>query len=441
MDSEKIKQRIYSVDFLRGVVMMIMLLDHTRDFVHHGGLNSDPTDPATTTIPLFFTRWITHYCAPTFVFLSGISIYLQKLNGKANSELSRFLFTRGLWLIFLEFTIVRFGMVFNFDYGFFGMGQVIWVIGVSMIMMAALIHLPVGVVGVFGLLMILLHNLLDRFRLPPNIAFGGGGGEGSVDPTLAQSLWIILHQMGIVPLFEHGPVIFFAYPLIPWVGVMAAGWAFGTVYGWESGRRKRLLLGVGIVVTILFLGLRASNLYGDPEPFETRAQFVQGAAEARAQAEAAGSPPPRRAVEPQLSEIPFAVVAFLNTQKYPPSLLFLLMTLGPVLIILGLTDGIDARAIWQRIAVTFGRVPMFFYILQWFTAHGLAIILSLMVGKQVAYLFMNSGENGDAAPPDYGFSLAVVYAVWIVGLILLYPLCKWYGNIKQRNKHWLLSYL
>lgn len=382
--SEAIRERIYSIDLLRGVVMMIMLLDHTRDFVHHGALMSDPTDPATTTVPIFFTRWITHYCAPTFVFLSGVSIYLQKLNGKSNVELSRFLITRGLWLIFLEFTIVRFGMVFNFDYSFFGMAQVIWVIGVSMIVMAALIYLPVRIVGVAALLMIVLHNLLDRYQLPPNIAFGG-------EPTWAQSLWMILHQMGVVPVVSNGPVIFFGYPLIPWVGVMAAGWALGTIYSWEAARRRKLLLSIGIVATVLFIGLRASNRYGDPQPFETRAQFVEGAAEARAKAEKAGEPAPQRAVEPQLSAPAFTLVSFLNTQKYPPSLLFLLMTLGPALIVLGLTDGISGRAIWQKIAITFGRVPMFFYILQWFMAHGMGVVLSLLAGKSIAYLFMNFG--------------------------------------------------
>src|SRR5437870_4806436 len=164
MNTEAIKERIYSVDFLRGVVMMIMLLDHTRDFVHHGALLADPTDLATTNVSLFFTRWITHYCAPTFVFLSGVSIYLQRLAGKTNEELSRFLWTRGLWLIFLEFTVVRLGFTFNVDYTFIAAIQVIWVIGVSMIVMAALIYLPVRITGILGLAMIVLHNLLDRFQ-------------------------------------------------------------------------------------------------------------------------------------------------------------------------------------------------------------------------------------------------------------------------------------
>ena len=409
MNIDKIQERIYSIDFLRGVVMMLMLLDHTRDFVHHGALMSDPTDPATTTVPLFFTRWITHYCAPTFVFLSGISIYLQKQSGKTNAELSRFLFTRGLWLIFLEFTVVRFGIVFGFDYSFFGMAQVIWVIGVSMVAMAALIYLPVRIVGVAALLMIVLHDLLDRFQLPPNIAFGEG--PAAVDPTWAQSLWIILHQVGNVPLVSHGPVIFFLYPLIPWVGVMAAGWAFGTIYTWEAERRRNILFTVGIAATILFVVIRFTNFYGDPAPWSTQAS---------------GS---------------HTFLSFLNTSKYPPSLLFLLMTLGPAMIVLALTDGISGRAIWQRIAITFGRVPMFFYLLQWFTAHGMAVVLSFLAGKEIAYLFMNVGENIKALPPEHGFSLGVVYAAWIAGLIILYPLCYWYGNYKRRKKSWWLSYL
>ncbi|HVQ56726.1 MAG TPA: heparan-alpha-glucosaminide N-acetyltransferase domain-containing protein, partial [Pyrinomonadaceae bacterium] len=190
-----LNERINSIDFLRGVVMMIMLLDHTREYVHAGALQSDPTNLETTTVPVFFTRWITHFCAPVFVFLAGSSIYLQKLNGKSNAELSRFLITRGLWLIFLEFTVVRFLIVFNLDYSFFGMAQVIWVIGVSMIVMAALIYLPVSVVGAVGVVMIFSHNLLDGFRVPPNIAFAG-----TPPPDISQSIWIVLYQPGVVPI-------------------------------------------------------------------------------------------------------------------------------------------------------------------------------------------------------------------------------------------------
>src|SRR5262249_47463733 len=221
MADEILKKRIVAVDFLRGIVMMIMLLDHTREYVHAGALQSDPTDLATTTASVFFTRWITHFCAPVFVFLAGTSIYLQKLNGKTRGELSRFLLTRGLWLIVLEFTIIRFLIVFNLDYSFFGMAQVIWVIGVSMIVMAALIYFPAELVGTAGILIIVLHNLADGIKVAPQTAF-----LGNPPPDLSQSLWIILHQPGVVRIFDGSTQIFFAYPLIPWIGVMAAGYAF-----------------------------------------------------------------------------------------------------------------------------------------------------------------------------------------------------------------------
>jgi len=405
MDGEQLRERIYSIDFLRGVVMMLMLLDHTRDFVHHGALISDPTDPATTTVPLFFTRWITHYCAPTFVFLSGISIYLQKMNGKTTGDLSWFLFTRGLWLIVLEFTVVRFGFVFNIDYSFFGLMQVIWVIGVSMIVMAALIWLPVRIVGAIGLAMIALHNLLDGVQIAPAIAFAG-----NPPPDLSQIIWMILHQPGVIPIFGESTA-FLAYPLIPWVGVMAVGYWIGTIYSWEAATRRNWLLVSGVAATILFIVIRLTNIYGDPAPWSTQA-----------------SPG-------------FTFLSFLNTTKYPPSLLFLLMTLGPSMIALALTDRIDGKALWQQIAITFGRVPMFFYLLQFPMAHTLGILLSLATGKDIGYFFLNFPEIAAQAPPDHGFSLPVVYAAWIGGLILLYPLCYWYGNYKRRNKHWLLSYL
>lgn len=405
MDSENLKRRIYSVDLLRGIVMMIMLIDHTREFVHAGALQSVPTDPETTTVAVFFSRWITHFCAPTFVFLSGVSIYLQKLAGKPNSELARFLFTRGLWLIFLEFTVIRFSFVFNLDYSFAGLGQVIWVIGVSMIAMAAFVYLPVRIVGVIGVAMIVLHNLLDGVQVPLATAFGG-----TPPPDLSQMLWIILHQPGVVPLFS-GSSIFFAYPLIPWIGVMAAGYALGSIYLMESDKRRSLLLGLGVAATVLFVIVRAINVYGDPVPWAGQASGMQ------------------------------TFLSFLNTTKYPPSLIFLLMTLGPSMLVLALTDRIDGNAIWQRIPIVFGRVPMFYYIPHLFLAHGSAVLLSWLAGKDTSYLFLNLLEMGQAAPPGHGFPLWVVYAVCVAILVILYPLCKWYGELKRRNKHWLLSYL
>jgi uncharacterized membrane protein len=385
--------------------MMIMLLDHTREFVHAGALTSDPTDPATTTVAVFFTRWITHFCAPTFVFLSGVSIYLQKANGKTNAELSRFLWTRGLWLIFLEFTLIRFLIVFNVDYTFLGMAQVIWVIGASMIVMAALIYLPVRVVGVAGLLMIVLHNLLDGLGISPLIAF-----VGTPPPNLSQSLWIIVHQIGIVRPFGSTQ-LFFAYALIPWVGVMMAGYAFGTVYGWDADRRRKILFGVGLFLSAMFVAIRAINLYGDPVPWAAQ-------------------------VDPSAT-----LLSFMNTTKYPPSLLFLLMTLGPAIVVLGLTDRIDGNAVWQRVCITFGRVPMFYYILQWAMAHSMGILLAYFAGKGIGYLFLNILDMGQSAPEGYGSPLWVTYVAWIAGLVILYPLCRWWERVKRENKHWALSYL
>ncbi|MEP6786987.1 MAG: heparan-alpha-glucosaminide N-acetyltransferase domain-containing protein [Acidobacteriota bacterium] len=401
---EQIRQRIYSVDLLRGVVMMIMLLDHTRDFVHSAAQQFDPTDLSQTTVPLFYTRWITHFCAPTFVFLSGVSIYLQRLAGKTNAELSRFLFTRGLWLIFLEFTVVRLGFTFNLDYSFFGAAQVIWAIGFSMVVMAALIYLPVKWAGAFGIAMIALHNLLDVFQISPQIAFGGQTPAGSW-----QAIWLFLHQQGLVSLFG-GPVIFVLYPLIPWIGVMATGWAFGAIYASEPTQRSKWLYAIGISTTLLFVVIRLINIYGDPSVWSSQ------------------------------SNPAFTFMSFLNTTKYPPSLLYLLMTLGPSIIVLAMADSIDGKVIWQRICITYGRVPMFYYILQWFVAHGAGVLLSVLSGKEYGYLVVNPGPRTQV-PPDAGFSLAVVYATWIGGLILLYPLCKWWGNLKRTNKHWLLSYL
>lgn len=403
--SETLKRRIHSVDLLRGIVMMIMMLDHVREFVHAGALLADPTDPSTTTAPIFFTRWITHFCAPIFVFLSGVSIYLQRMNGKPIKDLSWFLFTRGLWLVVLEFTVVRFLIVFNFDYAtFFGMAQVIWVIGVSMMAMAVLIYLPVRAVGIVGVLMIMLHNVLDGFSVPPQIAFTG-------QADLSQSLWIVLHGIGIVPIGSAGSTAFFAYALIPWVGVMMTGYALGAVFEEDSDRQRRMLLALGIGATVAFFVLRFINVYGDQSPWRSFDTGTQ------------------------------TILSFLNVSKYPPSLLFLLMTLGPGLIVLSLAERIDGSAIWQRICITFGRVPMFYYLLQWAWAHGAGLLLAYLVGTDTSYLFLDLFAMGQAAPPGHGFSLPVVFAVWIAGLVAVYPLCKWWGNLKARNKHWALSYL
>jgi len=414
------KSRIDSIDLLRGIVMVIMMLDHTRDFVHRDVmLGFDPTDLTKTNVILFFTRWITHFCAPVFVFLAGTGTYLQFMRGKSKRELSRFLVTRGLWLIFLEFTWIRISVTFNVDYRFIGIMQVIWVIGLSMIIMAALIHLPLRVVGAFGVLMIALHNLLDRFH------FAGWQGPGSAVPSYGAKLFMILHQAfeGFPIVWWPSPVVAVIYPLIPWVGVMAAGYAFGAVYQWDARRRRQFLMSLGSAAIVLFLVVRAINHYADPSQWARQDTIV------------------------------FTILSFLNTTKYPPSLAYLLMTLGPALLALALFEsskppagtvtapspGLIGRL--RGALITFGRVPLFFYLLQWPTAHLISVILHLATGKPIAWMFRSAVESFQPPPEGVGFNLAVVYASWIAGVLILYPLCKWFAGVKARRRNWWLSYL
>src|SRR5216684_146637 len=294
------RSRIDSIDLLRGIVMVIMMLDHTRDFIHSGALLFDPLDLSKTTTALFLTRWITHYCAPVFVFLAGTGSYLHFSRGKSKGELSRFLITRGLWLIVLEVTVVRAFAFFNLDPRFLFFFQVIFVIGVSMIVLAALIHLPVKMIAGFGLFMIALHNLLDRFPVKP------WQGPQSPVPSWGAKLWMLLHQPGLFPIGPHfpSPLVFVLYPLIPWIGVMAVGYAFGALYTKEARVRQRWLLAIGVVATWLFIFIRAVDKYGEPFHWSRQKSLV------------------------------FTVLSFINTTKYPPSLDYLLMTLGPAIIAL-----------------------------------------------------------------------------------------------------------
>lgn len=393
------KARIDSVDLLRGIVMVIMLLDHTRDFTHWGALQFDPSDLTRTSPALFLTRWITHFCAPVFVFLAGTSAYLQLSRGKTKAGLARFLWTRGLWLIVLEFTVIRFGVFFNVDYSFFGVLQVIWVLGWSMIVLAGLIHLPLKVVAGFGVGMILLHNLLDPIQAAQ------WQGPASPVPDAAAKLWMILHQQGAFPVAAWpSPVVYVLYPLIPWVGVMAAGYAFGTVYDLDPLRRQAILLRLGLWLTAAFLVLRALNFYGDPSRWSVQPSAI------------------------------FTALSFLNVTKYPPSLLFLLMTLGPALLALRQFER-PAYSAAARALIVFGRVPLFFYILQWYTAHLIGIGLHVAAGKPIP------GPLGGAPPANSGFGLGVTYMAWIAGALLLYPLCRWFAGVKARRRDWWLSYL
>jgi uncharacterized membrane protein len=379
--------RLESIDMVRGVIMILMALDHTRDFFGNSGLN--PTDPATTTIPLFFTRWVTHFCAPVFFLLTGTGAYLS-LRKKTKQELSRFLFTRGLWLIFLELTVTRgLGWQFNFDYHV-TLLLVLWALGWSMIVLSLLVYLPASVVTAFGLVMIATHNLFDSVQ--------------SSSP-----LWTILHSPGF--LVNHpGRIVFEPYVLIPWIGVTAAGYGLGQIYSWPSERRKASLLPLSIGVSAAFMVLRAINLYGDPQPWSTQKSAV------------------------------FTVLSFLNTRKYPPSLLYLLMTLGPALLFLWAVDAETPR--WLRPALIIGKVPMFYYLLHIPLIHLIAVAVCYLRYGQVHWMFESPilGDFPMTAPPGWGYSLPIVYLVWACVVLMLYPLCRWFAGVKQRRSDAWLSY-
>jgi uncharacterized membrane protein len=379
--------RIESIDVVRGVIMILMALDHTRDFFGNSAVN--PTDPATTTIPLFFTRWVTHFCAPVFFLLTGTGAYLS-LRKKSKRELSWFLFTRGVWLIFLELVVVRcFGWQFNFDYHLVLL-NVLWALGWAMITLSVLVYLPASVVATFGLLMIATHNLFDSVR--------------SSNP-----IWSILHSPNFI-LNHPGHTVFVAYALIPWIGVTAAGYALGQIYGWPSERRKAFLLPVGIGLCAAFFILRGINLYGDPLRWSTQRSAV------------------------------FTVLSFLNTNKYPPSLLFLLMTLGPALLFLW---AVDVRAPqWLRPALAIGKVPMFYYLLHIPLIHLVAIAVCYARYGQVHWMFESPspGQFPVTPPPGWGYSLPIVYLLWAFVVVTLYPLCRWFAGLKQRRNDAWLSY-
>jgi uncharacterized membrane protein len=416
-----------------------MLLDHTRDFAHADVMQYDALDLSRTSPLLFLTRWITHLCAPAFVFLSGTSAFLQLARGKDRRRLSRHLLTRGLWLVVLEFVVVNRLMWFSVDPRFLGFAQVIWAIGISMIVMSALVFLPVWSVGVLGVAIIALHNLLDPIGVTP------WAGPGSPMPPVWDRIWMALHEGGAVPIAEgSSTIVVFLYPLLPWFGVFAAGFAFGSLYRMEPGRRHRIQLRLGLGALAAFVALRATTFtdrpcdreappgYGDPLPWSTKVAVRQ-------------PPPLGGAAGPSCGEraLPPAHVAlsFVNTQKYPPSLLFLLMTLGPSLLLLRHVERTPRGAVGSRLA-TLGRVPFFFYLLQWIYAHGAAILLGVVAGQPVAWQFATPFERpfGEQAQ-GLGFGLTTVYATWAAGVILLYPLCAWYAAVKRRRRDWWLSYL
>jgi uncharacterized membrane protein len=393
-----VRPRLYSVDAVRGIVMVVMALDHVRDFFHAYAKALDPTDPAKTWTALFFTRWATHFCAPTFVFLAGAGAFLSARRGRTKRELARFLLTRGLWLIVLELTVVRFGWVFNLDYHLVFV-QVIWAIGWAMVALAGLVFLPTRAVAAVGLLMIFLHNALD------------GVGSQSLGPL--GWLWVLLHEQGVLAP-RPGFVIFVAYPLVPWVGVMALGYAFGELLTLERRRRRRLLVATGGAAFALFVLLRAANVYGDPTPWVAQGRGWW-----------------------------YTLLSFLNTQKYPPSLLFLLMTLGPAVVAVALFDREGGPGRVVRPFVVFGRVPLFYYLLHVPLIHLVAVLFAYAKYGRAEWLFMNWPPPGapQPEPPGYGYDLWAVYLIWLGVVAALYPLCRWFAAVKSRRRDAWLSYL
>jgi uncharacterized membrane protein len=397
--------RFDAPDLVRGIVMVVMLLDHTRDFTHVDALRFDPADVTQTSVALFFTRWITHFCAPLFVLLAGMAAAFQQQRGKSTRELSAFLFTRGLWLCVLELVVIRGLMFWTIAPTFFFL-QVIWALGVSMICLSALVRLPKGVALAIGALLVVGHNLFDGFQV------ANWTGPGSPGPTAAGKLWMFLHQAGAFPIAGWpSPVVITQYPVLPWIGVMALGWVLGDVYTWPAERRQRVLMRIGLVLTVAFIVIRAVNVYGDPSPWSVQRSPV------------------------------FTLLSFLNATKYPPSLLYLLMTIGPGLIALAWFErlGSERRTGLTQPLITYGRVPLFFYFLQWMYAKTAGLTLAAMFGRDTTPYFQTLLEW--SWNERVGFSLAVTYLVWMAGAILLYFPCRWFAGVKARRKDWWLSYV
>jgi uncharacterized membrane protein len=399
-------QRLSDIDMLRGLVIILMALDHVRDYFHSGGFTSNPLDPATTTTLLYATRWITHICAPVFIFLAGLSAFLQARKGKTGAALTKFLVTRGAWLIFVEVTVLSFGWSFGFPYPFFL--QVIWAIGWSMIALGGLVLLPRVAVLAIGLIIVFGHNLLDP--ITPQ-QFGG-----------YSLLWTFLHEGG--PIFIGGqPIGIMAYPVLPWIGVMAAGYGAGPLFVEPAAARDRKLFIFGAAMLALFLVLRFTGLYGEAAEAAATGNYV-----------AAGS----WRSQPSLAA---QAMAFLNVQKYPPSLLFLLVTLGLSALLLPLLARLKGAP--AKVLLIFGAVPFFFYVLHVYVVHGLAIAANAAAGRNVEGLF-NYLINAFVSPEKLaglGFPLPGVYLAWIAVVVILYPACLWFASVKKRRKDWWLSYL
>jgi uncharacterized membrane protein len=397
-DSSKIriteKTRIDSIDLLRGLVMIIMALDHVRDYFHADAFLFNPLDLGQTNVALFFTRWITHFCAPVFVFLAGTSAYfVGKRRGQ--KELSSFLIKRGVWLVFLELTVINFAWFFNIEFSFFAL-TVIWALGIGMILLGLAVHLPYKAILVLGLVLVAGHNLLDTVH-----------AEGN---TINGLLYAMLHDF---KAFQFGDlVIFVGYPILPWTGIMFLGYTFGKLYtDTDATARKKFLVRMGFGMIVAFIALRLINGYGDPSP-----SVVQNAAT-------------------------FTFLSFINVTKYPPSLFYVLAMLGPAFLFLAVSENWKGKI--SKIITALGRVPMFYYITHLYLIHILAVVAALATGYAFGDMIFTSTWVTDSPQlKGYGFNLLVVYVVWISVVVALLPFCLWYDRYKTANKNkWWLSYL
>ena len=384
--------RLASIDALRGLVIVLMALDHARDFFHAGAMTFSPTDLARTTPLLFTTRWVTHLCAPVFSLLAGVGAWLRlQRPGETRSSLSRYLVSRGLWLIVLELVVMRVAMNFSLSMAYPPLLLVLWVLGLSMVSLAALVWLPPSVVLGGSLAIIAGHNLLDPIRAADLGQFAG--------------VWRVLHEPGVLPV--GGIVAVVGYPLVPWCAVMAAGYGLGPVFAAPVAVRQHRLVNIGLACCAAFLALRLANGYGDPAPWTVQPSAVS------------------------------TVLSFLNTTKYPPSLSFLLMTLGPGLLLLAWMD----RRVWSggEPLVVFGRVPLFFFISHFWLLHALAAVAALVTygGAAFAFLWMplpSMGGPAAAFPPGFGYPLWGAYAAWLAVLVLLWPACRWLAERRAARR-------
>jgi uncharacterized membrane protein len=387
--------RLSSIDMLRGLVIVIMAIDHVRDYFH-ATVVIDPMNQPDAPLSLYLTRWVTHFCAPVFIFLAGTSAGLMA-GRKSSTELGAFLVKRGLWLIFVEVTLVSTAWTFA-PLGLEQLGgavavflQVIWAIGASMVLLGGAQFLGPRVCLLAGIIIVAGHNALDGLWPAPDL-FNGASSPAA----------LLFYQGSFVaaPFF-----VAVVYPLAAWVGVMLLGFGSASIFRLEPDRRDRQLMTIGVVCIVAFFALRGSGLYGDPNGWAT------------------GDDPLETAMD------------FMNVTKYPPSLLYLLITLGPMAIVCAMADRFDG---WiTRTLVMFGRVPFAFYILHLYLIHALAVLAGVLQGyaaseMMVPFFFL---------PDDYGVELVAVYLVWLLVIALLYPVCSWFAGLKSRRRDWWLSYL